>query len=336
MPRAQVHDYLFCVRNNLKGEQFGNKPGPLRFLRVPRADKVAKPGPPHETEDKKTWIDEVVARAKTGENPNTQKPVGDVLVFIHGYNNSQEIVLARQRKLEATLKKAGYKGAVIGFDWPSADSAFNYLEDRDDARESALHLCNCVALLTSKEALECEINVHLLGHSTGAYVIRQGFTFADESQHKQHPWKVSQIAFIGGDVSRRAMARDRDKSTSIYRHCVRLTNYQNPFDSVLKLSNTKRIGVSPRVGRVGLPEGVPAHAVNVDCGEYFEALRKKKKAGELEKNKDFYGTFSHSWHIGDPRFAKDLFHTLSGDVDRHHLPTRDIVDGSLILRPPEE
>jgi hypothetical protein len=95
---------------------------------------------------------------------------------------------------------------------------------------------------------------------------------------------------------------------------VRLTNYSNPFDAVLKLSNVKRVGVAPRVGRVGLPESVPDKAVNVDCGRDYAAH-------EAEMD-DVLGAKSHSWHFGDPVFTMDLLHTLDGDIDRRAIPTR--------------
>ncbi len=57
--------------------------------------------------------------------------------------------------------------------------------------------------------------------------------------------------------------------SSLSLHCVHRTNYHNPYDSVLKLSNVKRIGVAPHASRVGLSESAPAKAVGVDCGVRF-------------------------------------------------------------------
>ena len=126
-------------------------------------------------------------------------------------------------------------------------------------------------------------------------------------------WTASQIAFIAADVSSRSMSSRDSKSSSLFRHCVRLTNYQNPYDPVLKLSNIKRVGVAPRVGRIGLPDGAPQKAVNVNCGPYFELL---EEAGDVS------GVWGHSWYFGDQGFAADLAHTLAGDIDRNYIPTR--------------
>ena len=324
-----MSEYVVCVRNKKTedGERvFGNEPGPTLFLKVP-GNRYPKPS---QAITRRDWVSEILVQAEMGVNEITGKPTGNILVFIHGYNNSQEIVLKRHRKLESDLRAAGYRGAVISYDWPSAQSGLNYLEDRDDAKDTARRLRDdCISLFSSQQVAGCEINVHLLGHSTGAYVIRHAFTDADEKTSiKNRPWTVSQIAFIGGDISSRSMSIKDSKSKSLYRHCVRLTNYENPYDSVLKLSNTKRIGLAPRVGRVGLPEDAHEKAINVNCGPYFNQLDEDA----LTQGVDYYGSFPHSWHIGDATFAQDLAATIAGDIDRHKIPTRHVLNGELILK----
>ena len=317
-------DYVICARNTrtVDGRKvFGEEPGPTKFLEVPDAQD---PDPSHAIA-RTEWV-----VAETGTNPQTKRPIGDILVFIHGFNNSQEAVMKRLRRLKVDIAGEGFDGVVIAYDWPSGEQTLGYLEDRDDAKKTASRLRDdCIALFCTRQALGCEINVHLLAHSTGAYVIRQAFRDSDEKASiKNFPWKVSQIAFIGADVSRRSMGESDSKS--LYRHCVRLTNYQNPFDSILKVSNTKRFGVSPRVGRVGLPKDASSKAVNVNCGAYFDTLNED----DLTLGRDYYGTFCHSWHIGNPHFTKDLCYTIQGDIDRHAIPTREVRDGELVLNTP--
>ena len=76
----------------------------------------------------------------------------------------------------------------------------------------------------------------------------------------------------GGDVSAGSMSAGDSSTESLYRHCIRLTNYSNEGDSVLKVSNAKRLGMAPRVGRAGLPTDVPSKAVDVDCTEYVKLV----------------------------------------------------------------
>jgi hypothetical protein len=145
-------------------------------------------------------------------------------------------------------------------------------------------------------------------------------------------WRIGQVALIGGDVSSDSMKADSDWSKPMFQRIMRLTNYSNGFDDVLAVSNAKRLGTAPRVGRAGLPSSADRKAVNVDCSDYFKTL-------DPDAAK-FVGRFTHSWHIGDPVFARDLAMTLEGRYDRNVIPTRETVNGKLQLRdegrPPHE
>lgn len=307
-------DFVISTRNaSLKNDSFGNEPGPSRFLSVPGKQL---PKPSHQIISVKTWEEKVMEEALPGADGNANHPLGDIIILIHGYNNDATSVMWKHRRLKSDLDKEGYKGALVSFDWPSADSPLNYLEDRSDAKKTALQLVkDGIVRFCKRQALGCEINIHLVAHSTGAYVIREAFDDADDRPKiAAFNWTVSQIALLSADVSSRSMSEFDSKSNSIYRHCVRLTNYSSRFDKVLKLSNMKRLGVAPRVGRIGLPHDASEKAVNVDCSDYFKTLKKDKS--------EFNGTWEHSWHIGDPLFAKDLYLTLQGDIDRFAIPTR--------------
>lgn len=316
-------EFVMCART-VEKNSFVAEPGPTLFLQVPSNEL---PSPKHAVARKDVWVKRLRKESIWGKDVRTKADRGDILIFIHGYNNSQDIVMQRHRQLKADLAAAGWKGCVVSFDWPSDDMTLNYLEDRHDAKQTALQLVtDGIALLSQEQGPDCTINVHLLGHSTGAYVIREAFDDADDASLANNSWLVSQIALIGGDVSAGSLSADNSSSESLYRHCTRLTNYSNRHDSVLKLSNAKRVGMAPRVGRVGLPGDAPGNAVDIDCSDYFHqlesdpALRKKDQKAEI-------GTFNHSWHIGNATFAKDLCEVLKGDLDRTVVPTRKVDGG---------
>jgi hypothetical protein len=132
-------DYMICTRN-ITRTGFGSEPGPARFLSIPT--RARRPTPAHAVPriEKDRWVERVLTASKKGANPDEPVPEGDILIFVHGYNNSPEIVLARQRQLSRDLARLKFDGVVIGFDWPSGDRTLNYLEDRSDARKTALHL----------------------------------------------------------------------------------------------------------------------------------------------------------------------------------------------------
>ncbi len=214
------------------------------------------------------------------------------------------------------------------FCWPCADKVLNYLEDRHDAKQSAMNLVTAgIRLLSERQRPGCTINIHVLGHSTGAYVIREAFADADDCSLAKNAWTVSQVVFVAGDVSSDSMRQGDRGASSLYRHCYRLTNYFSRHDHVLKLSNAKRLGIAPRVGRVGLPQDAPEKAVDLDCSDYFHRLNTDPHLKAQDQAASF-GAFEHSWYIGNKAFARDLFETLKGDLDRAVIPTRKSVLGS--------
>jgi len=293
-------NYLITARNIRRG-QFGDEPGLARFLKVP-GNRLPKP---EHRISRKDWVDAVMDRGHTYQDPHTGEDCGDIVVFVHGYNTSPGDLMRRHRQLERDLPASGYRGAFVSFDWPSDDRAINYLEDRSDAKITALKLVDdCVSLLAATQYRGCRINVHIVAHSMGAYVVREAFDDADDRPAiAASNWNISQLCFVGADVSAASMSASDTRTRSLYRHCTRLTNYQNPFDVALKLSNVKRAGVAPRAGRRGLPDDHPTKAVNINCGAYFRENYSKD------------GGNGHSWYFTDSLFLADLVGTLSGDLD---------------------
>jgi esterase/lipase superfamily enzyme len=312
-------DYIFSARS-LRSGQLGNDPGPTKYLEVPAQDNAPVPG---HAIAMRAWFDKVIHEGKTGTNSHG-KPIGDVLIYIHGFNNDPATVLLRHRAIRSGLEAQGYKGAVVSFDWPSASNTLNYLEDRSDAKITALRLVdNGIAPFARYVQQDCDLSVHVLAHSMGAFVVREAFDDADDRPAvAATSWTVSQVMLCAGDVSAESMGVNAT-SSSLYRHCVRLTNYSNPFDSVLSISGAKRVGVSPRVGRIGLPATAPAKAVNVNVGDYYDAHRA-----------DFAGITNadHGWFFFDPVWLKDVLLTLRGEIDRQVFSTRRHADGQLHLK----
>lgn len=322
-----THSFVMCARAVQDGV-FISEPGITQFLLVPEGQL---PLPKHAIKNKEAWFKKLRSAAMC----DTSNAKGDVLIFIHGYNNDQETVMQRHTQLKQDLLSVGFNGEVMSFDWPSNDKALNYLEDRHDAKKVAMQLVSDgISLLSEKQTSDCPINIHVLGHSTGAYVIREAFDDADDTNLANSSWMVSQIIFIGGDISSSSMSHANSSSESLYRHCTRVTNYSNLYDHVLKLSSMKRLGSSPRIGRVGLPPDIPSKVVNIDCSDYFNLLDSNEEIKNFDQNNQI-GTFVHSWHIGNKIFTLDLLETIKGDIDRTVISTRIIgQDGKLkLIRP---
>src|SRR5208283_4771728 len=115
---------------------------------------------------------------------------------------------------------------------------------------------------------------------------------------------------IAGDVEASDFVVGNKDTESMLGHCYRLTNYFNKYDEVLQISNVKRVGVEPRLGRVGLPPNAPAKTVNMDCSAHFDKIRRPGDSLEAAL------LWSHSWYFADQGFYADLAQTLQGSVDR--------------------
>jgi hypothetical protein len=308
-------DYVMTLRP-LAGSPVAPTPNGTTFLKLLDADQTTESA--QRAMSVGAWVDDIVAQLPQQKDA-TGVTRGDVLVFIHGYNNTPQLVLARHRVIKKNLAYYGFAGTVVSFDWPSSDVALAYLPDRQEAKKTAFALVNDgIWQIAQRQALfNCSVNVHLLAHSTGAYVVQEAFDDADDQTAiGAVNWTVSQIAFISGDISSSSMEAGDSETESIYRHCIRLTNYSNARDEVLQISNVKRVGVAPRVGRIGLPELAPPIALNVDCTTYYQA-NVEPNFGALA---DVAG--SHSWQFDNMVFAFDLAQTLNGDRDRSVIPSR--------------
>ncbi|CTQ34021.1 alpha/beta hydrolase [Jannaschia rubra] len=314
-------DHVFSVRG-IRGGRFGDEPSASSFLAVPdgATDLI-----PNQRITKASWVRQVIEEARHApEGGDVGR--GDIVFYVHGFNTSTRAVLSRHRKIAAGLRANGFKGVVVSFDWPSADTALNYLEDRVDAKQTAFRLVDeGIRTFAALQTPACRINMHILAHSLGAYVVREAFDDADDRPAiAQNSWSVSQIMLVAADVSAAGMADGNPKSSSLYRHCVRLTNYYNHYDDVLSLSNIKRIGVAPRAGRIGLPATKPAKAVDIHCGRYFNL----HLGGPTVAN-------AHTWYFDDPVFLRDVFLTIDGAIDRVEFPTRarTQTDDLALIRP---
>jgi hypothetical protein len=290
--------------------------GATRYLKVPDNETPA----PRHAIGKAQWTNEVIASFPLGpsyEPGGRPVPSGDIAFLVHGYNNGVADADRAQHELQQGLDANNFSCRVICFDWPSGKDPLAYLRDLDHARLTAIRLVTGgVKLFVAALAKDCNIRVHALGHSMGAFVVREAFDHADDGADTRTNWTANQLVLFAGDVDAPSFSANDADTESLYRHCYRLTNYFNGHDEILQISNVKRFGVEPRVGRVGLPADAPEKAVNVDCSDYFEKTY-GTQAGTLE-----YASLTHSWYFTDTMFMKDLATTLRGTIDRNKIPTR--------------
>jgi hypothetical protein len=304
-----MNNFIITTRSVESG-LFSNIVGLTQFIELPESEEGNYN--PANVVPRDVWVKDVLQG-----NP------ADVLIYIHGFNNGMSDVLKRHNVVKAGLSSNGYKGKLVSFDWACGQSVMMYLEDRHKADLVCLRLINdCITILNQQQLNGCTANVHVLAHSTGAYIVRESFGGSNisSSNTSNFKWQVAQCVFVAGDISSDSMGLNQKDIAGFYEHVVRVTNYFNPYDEVLKISNSKRLGFSPRVGRVGLPDDVPSQCVDINCGNTFKPIQQK---GDL--------TYGHAWYF-DPAnnqtFMKDLAYTIMGNIDRNYIPTRTKTDGN--------
>jgi pimeloyl-ACP methyl ester carboxylesterase len=308
--------FVLCTRDkDTKADTFGIDLGPVSYLEVP--DGISVPVPSQKT-TLGLWIENIMNQAipegvKAGDEL-------DIVFFVHGYNTDAEEALKRQRLVEQELRARGLKCLVIGFDWPTAGNAGAYLYDRSEAQQAAVYLIKGGIIPFAKYTAEkCPINVHVMAHSMGAFVVREAFRGVDKGRDADlaNDWRIGQLVLFAGDISSSCFDKGSPEMMPVFDHCGRLTNYFSGYDEALGVSNVKNIDISSRVGRVGMPIDNPgeAKALDVDCGPRYMAIPDRKF-------KVINGMVSHSWYLEDPVWYDDLAYTLAGQMDRNAIPTR--------------
>lgn len=363
--------YLFSARA-VEGRAFStdevSDEAHLSFLEVPEDAVVHAPSM---AIPRAAWLKRIIAQAvaakrkamrayyrRTGGTPsvNDREERADLVFFLHGYNNDLRTVLWRHQALARTLADHEFWGSVVSFDWPCGTSAAAYLRDRSKAHDSARYLVeDGFKALAAMASPDCAVNLHVVAHSMGSYVLQESFRYAcvAYSDVVTDRWGLQQVALIGADLACSDFKASGDAMYFV-RRATRVTNYVTSADEALKASNIKHrttpfpgeFDWSDRIGRKGLAGDLAADATNaydLNCDDYFAAAVASRGDEPYLASIGFpppaqipdRPCVSHSWHVGNEVFARDLVDTLHGDVDRRVIATRSLdAQGRLILTPP--
>lgn len=311
-----MSNFIICARN-IKGQgdakQFGDEPGDISY--VITDDNAMDFSPKDKVRNGVAWIEELTK----------DRDLKDVLIYLHGYNMDRDVTLERHKILKDKLKSKGWEGELVTFAWPSKKHTLLYWEDRLDGLNVATKLVtDCISLLNRQMQNGCKLNIHLIAHSTGALLVREGFKLA-KIGIGEGVWAVGQVMFVAGDISSDSMMGDASKE--LYDHSGRITNYFSNYDSALMVSSAKRLGTANRVGRVGLPMASSDKAIDVNCSQHY--INHKDELTPVMVNAEP----SHSWYFWSDMFIQDIIHTMNGFYDRNVIPTRDKdLDGEFWLK----
>lgn len=225
-----------------------------------------------------------------------------VAIYIHGFNTTQMTMLARHYRLKQNLRKNGFKGVVIAFDWPSFASKWQYSADRDLALAVAPSLISDVVAPIVKRVPSA--NIHVVAHSMGALLTLHALNAMQASGSSGlNGFSFDQICFVSADVDAQDFATNKPDWTTLTGNCSRFTNYCSGSDKVLKVPGTFVNGLQKRLGQAGLPNAGPGDTYDVEGQHRFAQVR-ASQSNNAHK--------SHTWWFRDQLFFKDLTKALRG------------------------
>ncbi|ADG11101.1 alpha/beta hydrolase [Caulobacter segnis] len=264
----------------------------------------------------------------------------DTLVFIHGFNVSFNEALEAGALLARQVHALPADGNdvqslnVVVFSWPSDGEKvpfMSYYSDREDARASGpalartyLKLRDFLAFLYRADAqrpidapsILCERGLHLMAHSMGAYVLRQGLQALLAKDADGLVRLFDQIVLASPDEDDDTFEYDT-KLKLLPRLGKRVTVYFNPRDRALWISDKTKTNPD-RLGADGprLIDLLPKKVALVDC---------RRVAGVADP------LIQHSYYVDSPAMVGDIGQVL-GDVDIDAFPHRQWIGERRVWR----
>lgn len=202
-----------------------------------------------------------------GFRPGSPAPT-DLLVVIHGFNNSENKALFKFDVAREGLTRAGYGGAIAGFSW-DADTQLDPLSmtGYHEGRAHAVGNGPKLARFVSDYRARCpRTRIHLLGYSMGARVALETLAAADEDPAlAEAGWRVDSVLLVGAAIDNEEVELGERYGAAVERRAAALVNYYSPRDSKLYKFFPVKEG-DRALGQAGLEhsERAPANYVEQD------------------------------------------------------------------------
>ena len=148
--------------------------------------------------------------AELAKRPKAER---DVLVFIHGYNNTTSDAVLRSAQF---VNDSGYEGVVVLFDWASAGKLSRYVYDLNSTLVARGLLAEIHSILQRTQAE----NYDIFAHSMGGFLIMEAIRDAVKDNKLNTSGKLQNVVLASPDVDmdlfRTQMAVIGDKLANFY------------------------------------------------------------------------------------------------------------------------
>jgi esterase/lipase superfamily enzyme len=236
--------YMITNRNNpwatTRSAIVPAAPGSLSFYTASGAYRSDVPRLRYQATTQQTFLSRL--RADLNRQRGSRKSLA---VFIHGLGNLFSHALTETAVFGCALAKSqgaspGYPGLVIGFSWPSyglAESTVFYASNppsppsgtiRDNILGSRESFVSLMQLLDSLQ--DIPVDISLLTHSAGNYMLMVGMTAANPTARVQH------CLMMGADISAVSL-QEGQQGQAIADICQDVAVYYSGADAQLTVSN---------------------------------------------------------------------------------------------------
>jgi pimeloyl-ACP methyl ester carboxylesterase len=189
---------------------------------------------------------------------------GEVMIVVHGFNNSPDKALNRFGVARQALQKSGYQGVVVGFSWDADTqhdpySMTGYHAGRAHARDAGMRLAKLVDAMKRQCPL---MKVRIIGYSMGARVALESLLHVSEA--------VDSVHLVGAAMDNEEVEIGQAYGEAIERRAARVINYYSPEDSKLGLFFWAKEG-DRALGKYDIEhlEKAPKNYVSVNAAEHL-------------------------------------------------------------------
>ncbi len=178
------------------------------------------------------------------ERAAARTPGREVLLFVHGFDNSFEDAAKTATRI---MHGVGFQGAALMYSWPSAASAVSYLQDRNNAYWAVHYLKELLSDLAADRFID---RVSVVVHSMGNEVFIRAYSeLADECARAGNAdlKKIRNIVLAAPDVDREIFLDQH--ALKLMSQGARIVLYASRSDMALAASSLAQGGDYERLGK---------------------------------------------------------------------------------------
>lgn len=199
----------------------------------------------------------------------------DILIVIHGLNNTEIKAKNRFALAQESLRNDGYRGTIVGFSWDGSTNwdpfgATGYRVAKHNAMANGPKLADFICELQAKNP---RAKIRVLGYSMGARLAVEAIYALDADD--KHGVRLASVHLVGAAIDNEHLQTDDRYGKPIERRVVKFFNYFSPIDSKLG-KMYQALEADFAVGRVDLEDKsrAPTNYVSRDVSQELLSVDK--------------------------------------------------------------